>query len=174
MIIIEQIELTVMCVKFTRKYLHLQYLEKSITSFNHSSTECGGKNYHFVHSSADMETVVNGTIRSAFEYGGQKCSACSRMYVPQSKWAEVKEGLLERHKAIKMGQPQEADSFLSAVIDDKVSQKSYFFPPSQIRGRSLQIKKRFDYLETEYRLFPPVTIFLDLFPCAGYFFNASD
>ena len=51
--------------------------------------ECGGKNYHFVHPSADVESVVNGTVRSAFEYQGQKCSACSRMYVAESIWPQV-------------------------------------------------------------------------------------
>lgn len=51
--------------------------------------ECGGKNFHFVHPAADVTSVVNGTIRSAFEYGGQKCSACSRMYVPESLWPQV-------------------------------------------------------------------------------------
>lgn len=81
--------------------------------------ECGGKNFHFVHQSANVESVINGTIRSAFEYGGQKCSACSRMYVPQSLWPKIKEGLVEAQKQIKYGSPLEADSFLSAVIDDK-------------------------------------------------------
>lgn len=51
--------------------------------------ECGGKNYHFVHSSADVESVATGTIRSAFEYNGQKCSACSRAYIPESLWPSV-------------------------------------------------------------------------------------
>lgn len=51
--------------------------------------ECGGKNYHFIHCSACVPSVVNGTIRSAFEFNGQKCSACSRMYVPESLWCEV-------------------------------------------------------------------------------------
>lgn len=51
--------------------------------------ECGGKNFHFVHESADIESAVAQTIRSAFEYGGQKCSACSRLYVPDSIWPEV-------------------------------------------------------------------------------------
>lgn len=51
--------------------------------------ECGGKNFHFVHSSANVETVINSTIRSAFEYSGQKCSACSRIFVPQSLWPQV-------------------------------------------------------------------------------------
>lgn len=53
------------------------------------SGECGGKNYHFVHESADLTNVAVNTIRSAFEYSGQKCSACSRLYVPESKWPEV-------------------------------------------------------------------------------------
>lgn len=52
--------------------------------------ECGGKNYHFIHPSADVASVVPGTIRSAFEYCGQKCSACSRMYVPESLWPKVR------------------------------------------------------------------------------------
>jgi len=53
------------------------------------SGECGGKNYHFVHPSADIMNVAGNTIRSAFEYSGQKCSACSRLYVPKSKWPVV-------------------------------------------------------------------------------------
>lgn len=82
--------------------------------------ECGGKNFHFVHKSADVQSVVTGSIRSAFEYGGQKCSACSRMYVPDSLWPQIKEGLLAIHKDIKLGDPAEDFStFLSAVIDDK-------------------------------------------------------
>ncbi|XP_050537432.1 delta-1-pyrroline-5-carboxylate dehydrogenase, mitochondrial [Daktulosphaira vitifoliae] len=80
--------------------------------------ECGGKNYHFVHPSADVESVVNGTIRSSFEYCGQKCSACSRIYVPQSLWSKIKEGLLETRKQLKIGDVAEFDSFASAVIDN--------------------------------------------------------
>ncbi|XP_077998047.1 delta-1-pyrroline-5-carboxylate dehydrogenase, mitochondrial-like isoform X2 [Glandiceps talaboti] len=81
--------------------------------------ECGGKNYHFVHSSADAESVVNGSIRSAFEYGGQKCSACSRAYIPDSLWPTIKSRLLEEHKKIKFGPADDFSVFLSAVIDDK-------------------------------------------------------
>ncbi|XP_044762884.1 delta-1-pyrroline-5-carboxylate dehydrogenase, mitochondrial isoform X1 [Coccinella septempunctata] len=79
--------------------------------------ECGGKNYHFVHSSADVVSVVNGTIRSAFEYCGQKCSACARMYVPESLWPKIKEGLIAERNKLKIGDPTEADSFMGAVID---------------------------------------------------------
>ncbi|XP_067659299.1 delta-1-pyrroline-5-carboxylate dehydrogenase, mitochondrial-like [Haliotis asinina] len=81
--------------------------------------ECGGKNMHFVHSSANLESVINGTVRSAFEFNGQKCSACSRMYVAQSLWPKVKEGMLDIHKQIIMGSPLEKESFVTAVIDDK-------------------------------------------------------
>lgn len=52
--------------------------------------ECGGKNYHLIHPSADPESAANGTVRSAFEYCGQKCSACSRAYIPESLWPEVR------------------------------------------------------------------------------------
>lgn len=81
--------------------------------------ECGGKNYHFVHPSADVDTVVNGTIRSSFEFCGQKCSACSRMYVPESLWPKVKGKLLEKRSQLKIGDPTDYSSFTSAVIDDK-------------------------------------------------------
>lgn len=64
--------------------------------------ECGGKNFHFVHGSADVRTVVTATIRSAFEYQGQKCSACSRLYVPRSLWPQIKEGLLHERNKLKV------------------------------------------------------------------------
>uniref|UniRef100_A0A669DZU3 Multifunctional fusion protein n=1 Tax=Oreochromis niloticus TaxID=8128 RepID=A0A669DZU3_ORENI len=89
-------------------------------TFPRLAGECGGKNFHFVHMSADIQSVVTGTIRSAFEYGGQKCSACSRMYVPDSLWPQIKEQLLAIHKDIRVGDPvEDFSTFLSAVIDDK-------------------------------------------------------
>ncbi|XP_048028614.1 delta-1-pyrroline-5-carboxylate dehydrogenase, mitochondrial [Megalobrama amblycephala] len=89
-------------------------------NFPRVAGECGGKNFHFVHKSADVHSVVTGTIRSAFEYGGQKCSACSRMYVPDSLWPQIKQGLLDVHKQIKLGDPvEDFGTFFSAVIDDK-------------------------------------------------------
>ncbi|XP_023942739.1 delta-1-pyrroline-5-carboxylate dehydrogenase, mitochondrial [Bicyclus anynana] len=81
--------------------------------------ECGGKNYHFVHPSADVQTVVTSTIRSAFEYCGQKCSACSRMYIPRSLYEPIKQGLLEERSKLKIGDPTDFKVFTGAVIDDK-------------------------------------------------------
>ncbi|CAH0405662.1 unnamed protein product [Chilo suppressalis] len=81
--------------------------------------ECGGKNYHFVHPSADVQSVVTGTIRSAFEYCGQKCSACSRMYVPKSLFEPIKNGLVTERNKLKIGDPSDFSVFTGAVIDDK-------------------------------------------------------
>jgi 1-pyrroline-5-carboxylate dehydrogenase len=81
--------------------------------------ETGGKNFHLLHKSADLEHAVNNTVRGAFEYQGQKCSACSRMYVPKSMWPEVKQRLQERVSEIKIGQPDDFENFMTAVIDAK-------------------------------------------------------
>lgn len=79
--------------------------------------ETGGKDFHFAHKTADVDNFVNNTIRAAFEYQGQKCSACSRAYVPDNIWAEVKEKLIAGVKRIKIGQADDFSSFMSAVID---------------------------------------------------------
>lgn len=79
--------------------------------------ETGGKNFHFVHASADVDNVVNNTIRASFEYQGQKCSACSRLYVPDSLWPQIRDKLLAETKKIKMGQPEDFSAFMCGVID---------------------------------------------------------
>lgn len=113
-------------VNFTGSVPTFQWLWKAVGENIHNYKgfpklvgECGGKNYHFVHPTAEVETVVASTIRSAFEYQGQKCSACSRVYVPESLWPKIKEGLIETHKTLKVGSVTEFDSFMSAVIDKK-------------------------------------------------------
>lgn len=85
--------------------------------------ECGGKNYHFIHPSADVLNVVVSTIRSAYEYCGQKCSACSRMYVPESLWPKIKEGMISARNEIKVGDPTQYDTFMGAVIDGKAFER---------------------------------------------------
>ncbi|KAM9813399.1 delta-1-pyrroline-5-carboxylate dehydrogenase, mitochondrial [Neosynchiropus ocellatus] len=89
-------------------------------TFPRLAGECGGKNFHFVHKSADVESVVSGTIRSAFEFGGQKCSACSRIYVPTSLWPRIRDGLVSVVQEMRVGDPvEDLGTFFSAVIDDK-------------------------------------------------------
>lgn len=81
--------------------------------------ETGGKNFHVVHSSADVENVVFQTVRAAFEYQGQKCSALSRLYVSSSVWnaGGFKDKLLEQVAGIKVGNPMKFDNFLGPVIN---------------------------------------------------------
>ena len=82
--------------------------------------EAGGKNYHLAHESADADSLVNGTVRSAFEYSGQKCSACSRLYMPRPLWEnEVRDKLIERTKSLLLDSPEDFTTFFTAVIDEK-------------------------------------------------------
>jgi len=79
--------------------------------------ETGGKDFIFVHNSADPAQVVTALVRGAFEYQGQKCSAASRTYIPKSMWPGVKESLLNMVKELKMGTPEDFGNFVNAVID---------------------------------------------------------
>lgn len=81
--------------------------------------ETGGKDFIFVHRSSDPAEVATAIVRGAFEYQGQKCSAASRAYIPQSLWENVKARLLESTRAIKVGDVRDFTNFVNAVIDDK-------------------------------------------------------
>ncbi|MFC2157270.1 L-glutamate gamma-semialdehyde dehydrogenase [Acidobacteriota bacterium] len=79
--------------------------------------ETGGKDYVFVHASADVEATATALIRGAFEYQGQKCSAASRSYIPDSLWPAIKDLLLDQLKTLKMGDVSDFTNFMGAVID---------------------------------------------------------
>ncbi|KAK9468219.1 Aldehyde/histidinol dehydrogenase [Lipomyces arxii] len=80
--------------------------------------ETGGKNFHLVHSSADLPSAVKSTIRGAFEYQGQKCSATSRLYVASSIWAQFKSLLLLEISKLTVGPPTDLLSFIGPVIHE--------------------------------------------------------
>ncbi len=79
--------------------------------------ETGGKDFVMVHPSANRRAVATGLIRGAFEYQGQKCSAASRGYVPESMWQEVKEMMITDMGTMTMGTPENFTHFINAVID---------------------------------------------------------
>jgi 1-pyrroline-5-carboxylate dehydrogenase len=79
--------------------------------------ETGGKDFIFVHPSADPLEVSVNAIRGAFEYQGQKCSAASRMYVPSSLWPKIKQLITGMTNDIKMGDVTDPANFMNAVID---------------------------------------------------------
>jgi 1-pyrroline-5-carboxylate dehydrogenase len=80
--------------------------------------ETGGKDFILAHPSANVKQVVTGITRGAFEFQGQKCSAASRAYIPQSLWAAVKEQLITDVKSMKMGSPEDFGNFITAVIHE--------------------------------------------------------
>ncbi len=79
--------------------------------------ETGGKDFIFVHESADVEAVSTAMVRGAFEFQGQKCSAASRVYIPQSMWSELKEIYVATVKTIKVGDVDNFENFMGPVID---------------------------------------------------------
>ena len=80
--------------------------------------ETGGKDFVVAHPSANVKQVATGIVRGAFEFQGQKCSAASRAYVPQSMWPALKEQLITDTKSMKMGSPEDFGNFITAVIHE--------------------------------------------------------
>jgi 1-pyrroline-5-carboxylate dehydrogenase len=81
--------------------------------------ETGGKDFILAHPSADVQAFAVAVVRGAFEYQGQKCSACSRIYVPKSIWPEVKARVTAMIEDIKVGDVNDFSNFMGAVIDQK-------------------------------------------------------
>ena len=143
--------------------------------YPHLVGETGGKDYCFATENANVDELVTGLIRGAFEYQGQKCSALSRAYIPAAIWPEVKEKLLEEIKTIRVGDVKDFRVLMGAVIDraafDKAAEtienaktdenaellcgryddtNGYFIYPTVIRVKSL------DYPSFNRELFSPI------------------
>jgi 1-pyrroline-5-carboxylate dehydrogenase len=143
--------------------------------------ETGGKDFIFADPTADPQALAVAMVRGAFEYQGQKCSAASRAYIPQSIWAEVKERFGNELATVKMGPPEDFTNFVNAVIDESSFDKlagfierartdedaevlfggkcdksiGYFIEPTVI------LAKKPDYITMVEELFGPVfTIFV--------------
>ncbi len=79
--------------------------------------ETGGKDFVFAHASADPQELVAALIRGAFEYQGQKCSAASRAYIPESLWSRCRDEFIAEVEAIACGDVTDFTNFMGAVID---------------------------------------------------------
>jgi len=128
--------------------------------------ETGGKDFIFAHPSAHVPALSTAMARGAFEYQGQKCSAASRAYIPESLWPSVKKELLAQVAEIKIGDPTDFTNFMGAVIDKKAfdtiqgyieharkssdaeivagggcdAGKGYFIEPTVVETRSPELK----------------------------------
>lgn len=85
--------------------------------------ETGGKDFIVAHSSADLEALAVAIVRGAFEYQGQKCSAASRLYVPDDLWPALRARLADEVPQIKMGDVADFSNFMGAVIDERAFAK---------------------------------------------------
>ncbi|MCL2781566.1 MAG: L-glutamate gamma-semialdehyde dehydrogenase [Actinomycetia bacterium] len=79
--------------------------------------ETGGKDFVLAHPSADVDVLRTALVRGAFEYQGQKCSAASRAYIPQSVWAKLEASLVAETEGLAMGDIADFSNFMGAVID---------------------------------------------------------
>ena len=82
-----------------------------------SIVEMGGKNPCIIMPTANLDDAVEGVARSAFAMGGQKCSACSRVYVHQGIGKKFLEAFVEKVKSMKIGDPINRETFLGPLID---------------------------------------------------------
>ncbi|WP_298239298.1 L-glutamate gamma-semialdehyde dehydrogenase [uncultured Algibacter sp.] len=80
--------------------------------------ETGGKDFIVAHKSANAKQVATAIVRGAFEFQGQKCSAASRAYIPQSLWTDVKKYVVKDVNSFKMGSPEDMSNFITAVIHE--------------------------------------------------------
>jgi len=85
--------------------------------------ETGGKDFILAHASADVDALAVAMVRGAFEYQGQKCSAASRAYVPDTIWPAVRERVLAMLAEVRVGDPADFRNFMGAVIDRKAFDK---------------------------------------------------
>lgn len=80
--------------------------------------ETGGKDFIFCHPTANIDATSTAIIRGAFEFQGQKCSAASRIYIPESISKKLIDKVIDQTKTIKMGSPIDFNNFMTAVIHE--------------------------------------------------------
>ena len=85
--------------------------------------ETGGKDFIIAHPSADPDALTTAIVRGGYEYQGQKCSAVSRVYIPESIWKKMRDQLLSQVEELQMGDVTDFRNFLGAVIDKKAFDK---------------------------------------------------
>lgn len=81
--------------------------------------ETGGKDFVLAHASADLDVLVTALIRGAYEYQGQKCSAASRAYIPDTLWPAVRDRLVAEIAQLRVGDVADFRNFMGAVIDER-------------------------------------------------------
>ncbi len=120
--------------------------------------ETGGKDFCIAHESADIKGLITAMIRGAFEYQGQKCSALSRCYIPDTIWDEVRKGYLTEVATIKMGDVEDFSNFMNAVIDKAAFETITTYIDYAKNSTDAQILTGGNYSDEEGYFIEPTTI----------------
>ena len=96
---------------------------RSYRSYPRLVGETGGKGFLVAHASADAHAVATAIVRGGYEFQGQKCSALSRAYIPDTMWAKMRELLVETIRGIRVGDITDFTNFMGAVIDARAFEK---------------------------------------------------
>ncbi|WP_341839793.1 L-glutamate gamma-semialdehyde dehydrogenase [Chitinophaga caseinilytica] len=120
--------------------------------------ETGGKDFVLVHKSADVDAVVTGLARGAFEFQGQKCSAASRAYLPSNLAEEIKTKLAAELKTMKMGTTEDFTNFINAVIDERSFDKIATYIDNAKKDPKAKIIAGGNYSKTEGYFIEPTVI----------------
>ncbi len=120
--------------------------------------ETGGKDFVLVHKSADVDAVVTGLARGAFEFQGQKCSAASRAYLPSNLAEEIKTKLIAELKTMKMGTTEDFTNFINAVIDERSFDKIASYIDNAKKDPAAKIIAGGNYNKTEGYFIEPTVI----------------
>lgn len=120
--------------------------------------ETGGKDFVMVHESSNPAQVATALTRGAFEYQGQKCSAASRAYIPETLWPEINKIMGEQLKSIKMGGVEDFSNFVNAVIDETTFDKLATYIDNAKKDKDAEIIYGGNYDKTKGYFIEPTVI----------------
>ena len=123
--------------------------------------ETGGKDFVWMHNTANANQVATALSRGAFEYQGQKCSAASRAYIPKSKWKDVRKFLEADLKSMKMGSPDDTSNFINAVIDNRAFNKLSKFIEQAKKDKDAEVIIGGNYDDKKGYFIEPTVILTD-------------
>ncbi|MCM4154807.1 L-glutamate gamma-semialdehyde dehydrogenase [Gramella sp. AN32] len=120
--------------------------------------ETGGKDFIIAHPTSNAKQVATAIARGAFEFQGQKCSAASRVYLPESLWPEIKEHLTEDLNSFKMGSPEDMTNFITAVIHEGSFDKLAKFIDQAKKDKNAEVVIGGNYDKSEGYFIEPTVI----------------
>jgi 1-pyrroline-5-carboxylate dehydrogenase len=123
--------------------------------------ETGGKDFILVHPSADVAASATAIVRGAFEYQGQKCSAASRTYIPQSLWPEIKKLMIRDLASFKMGGTEDFSNFINAVIDERSFDKLAKYIDQAKKDKGVEIIAGGNYDKSKGYFVEPTILVVD-------------